>query len=442
MRKAVEINFKIIIMRFLVFAVCFTLLFLGFYRNEWQMAGRKKFSLFQKDVEGFVVAKMVITRQKGLLCDGGLLGWGDVMPSKVAEQDYQNQFDTYLKEEEFNTYVIYESQPGFQGIFFSVLDKVSPFSPSNNLRLFRAFVSFLLAMVMVDIIGWFYVELDWFPAFLVFLSIFSSQWMTLFGRNLFFVSAIFYMPMLVLLFKLRREGYKGPFRLKNLVWLTFSLVLLKCLINGYEFILPTLTAVAAPLVYYGIANSWKKEIFLQRFVVVILASLAAILVSIIILSVQIAFASGSFQGAISSVIETLNRRTIGNDPGLPAIYAQVDKVSIWSILGIYLAESYFYRIYVPYYALIILFVFFTIIFLAMSKINPYKFPLSSKALALVAVTWFSLLGTLSWYAVFKSIAYFHTHMNYLPWHLPFALFGFAMCGYVISLFVSAIKSNR
>ena len=104
MKNGVSIKFLTRFGLLLLFVLAFSLLFLGFYRNQWQMVRPKKFSLFQKDVEGYVIARMVWTRQSHLFSQGGLLGWGDVNPSDINESDYQNQYDTYLKGLSFQTY--------------------------------------------------------------------------------------------------------------------------------------------------------------------------------------------------------------------------------------------------------------------------------------------------------------------------------------------------
>jgi len=426
----------------LIFILAFIFLFLGFYQNQWQMVPKGKFDFFQNDVEAYVIARMVLTRQSGLLSYGGLLGWGNINPKDVNEVDYENQYDIYLKNLSFQTYWPKKSHPGFQALFFSILDRLSPFSPSKNLRSFRKLASALFALALTYLIIWFYKELGSLSAIFVFASIISSQWMTLFGRNLFFVSGIFYLPMLILLFRLQAERTGKQLSDKNIFWLMFSLVLLKCLFNGYDFILPTLGMAVSPLVYYGLINKWTRAKFIKRFVTVVIASSLAILASLIILSIQVAYASGSFQNGVSFIIETINRRTLSNDPNLPSIYREANQVSLWSILKIYLSESYFYEFKVPYYAIIILFAGASAVYLITNKMNfQMTNELFPQGLALIAVTWFSLLGPLSWYTIFKSLAYFHTHMNYLPWHMPFTLFGFGLCGYVIETIFSQQKAN-
>jgi hypothetical protein len=394
--------------RIILFILACSLLFLGFYRNQWQMARPKKFSSFQKDVESYIIGRMVLTRQSGIFSQGGLPGWGDVDPENINESDHEHQYDAYFEGRAFGSYWVKKSHPGFQGIFFSLLDRSSPFSPR---------------------VLWFYAEFGKISALLVLVSMLLSQWMTLFGRNLFFVSAFFYLPMLVLLFRLQKEKYGHPLSEKQLFWMVFGLTLLKCLLNGYDFILPTLGMIASPIVFYGLAEGWDRNLLVKRFLMVALAALFAIVVSLIILSVQVMYASGNLNDGLNSILTTINRRVFSQDPNQMAIYEESSRASYWSILKIYLSESYLDRWPVPYFILIIGFAVGSV--MALYSIKNRRFPNPTLAVASIATTWFSLLSPLSWFIIFKSLAYFHTHMNYLPWHMPFTLFGFGMCGYLL-----------
>lgn len=419
--------------------LAFSFLFLGFYRNQWQVVRDKKFSLFEKDVEAYVIARMVLTRQSGLFSNGGLLGWGDVNPSNVNEDDYQHQYDTYLKDSSFQTYWAKESHPGFQGIIFSALDRMSPLSPSDNLRIFRMLAAGLFAIMMTAVLVWFFRELGWLPALFVLASILSSQWMTLFGRNLFFVSGLFYLPFLLLLFRLQNEKTGEQVSQRNLFWIVFVSILIKCLFNGFDFILPTLAMTASPLVFYWVKDKWSSDKFIKRFLNVAVAASAAIFMSLLILSLQIMLAHGSFWQGIHSIATTFSRRTLGNDVNLLSAYEVERKTSTWSILKIYLSESYFNDFQIPYFVIIILFAVVSLIQVVMSKTRLVAWNNVLQGYALIAVTWFSILGPLSWYIIFKSVAYFHTHMNYLPWHMPFTLFGFGLCGFLIQSLFSVKK---
>ena len=51
-------------------------LFLGFYRNQWSVVREKRFKEFQLDSESLVIARMVESRQHGILSHNALLGLG------------------------------------------------------------------------------------------------------------------------------------------------------------------------------------------------------------------------------------------------------------------------------------------------------------------------------------------------------------------------------
>ncbi len=415
-------------------------LFLGFYRNQWGVVREKKFSLFQKGDESYVIARIVMARQSGLLSHGGLLGWGDldVDPADVADPQYQHQYDVYFAGGQFQTYLPKQSHPGFQGLLFSLLDRLSPAAPIDNLRFFRTLNSALFALVLTGSIAWFFRVLGLFPAIMVFGSIISSGWMTLFGRNLFFVTWIFYLPFLVLLWRLERERDGRKLRDGGLSLLVLAMILLKCLFNGYDFILPTLGMAASPILFYALRDQWNREQFIRRLLITAGGALLGILISLLILSIQNMAVAGSLQGGIQYIVETYERRTLGGDPSIPSLYEEAFRASTWSILKTYFSESYFGKLYFPYYGVTALFAGVSVLYLAVQKLRPGDAIERSKGAALLGTTWLSLLSPVSWYVIFKSVAYFHTHMNYLPFHMPFTLFGFGFCGFTLAMLYQRI----
>ena len=168
----------------------------------------------------------------------------------------------------------------------------------------------------------------------------------------------------------------------------------------------------------------------------VIASLSAIFTSFLILSIQVMAASGTFQDGANSIISTFKRRVISTSSEISPIYQEANNASTWSILKIYLQESYFFRFHVPYSTTMIIFAFTSVIYILADKFSYLQTSASSKGTALITTIWFSVLGTLGWYTIFKSIAYYHTHMNYLPWHMPFTLFGFGLCGYAIQISIN------
>lgn len=435
---------KFLLVLFLILAA--SSLFLGFYRNQWQMARPKKFSSFEKLSESYIPARMTISRQSSVFSYGGLIGWGDVDIEHYKDFDdvvFSHQYDVYLSNSSFLNYWAKGSHPSFQGIFFSILDRLSPFPPDTNLALFRMLASGLFALTLTGLILWFYLEFGWCAAIFVAGSLLTSQWVTLFGRSLFFFSWVLFFPLLVLLFRLREEKNGKLLSGKGLFWLAFGLVLLKCLFSGYDFILPALGMVASPIVFYGILYNWDKGKFIKRFSIIVLASLLAVFTSLIILTLQNLLATGSLQAGIDFVLQTIARRTYSFGSNPVAVADPADGVSIWTILSIYLSESYLDRYPLPFFALIIIFAVASLIYWLLGKLRIVDLAqLPKKGYALIGVLWFSLLSPLSWYIIFKSLAYYHTQMNYLPWLMPFTIFGFGMCGFVVEKIGSLVLKRR
>ena len=78
---------------------------------------------------------------------------------------------------------------------------------------------------------------------------------------------------------------------------------------------------------------------------------------------------------------------------------------------------------------------FSVLLYSLSKKKDF-FIKKSKIVTLIVTTWFSLLAPLSWLIMFKAAAYIHTHTNFIAFYMPFALFGFAIIGIVLSHFLS------
>jgi hypothetical protein len=376
---------------------------------------------------------------------GGLLGWGDVDITHYQDFDdavYSNQYNVYLNNSSFQTYWAKGSHPGFQGIYFSLLDRLSPFAPSTNLGLFRMIASALFALTLTGLILWFYLEFGWVAALFVAGSFLTSQWITLFGRSLFFFSWVFFFPMLALLFRLREENFGKILSNKSLFWLAFALVLFKCLFNGYDFILPFLGMMVSPIVFYGLLNNWDRRTLAKRFALVVLASLLAVLTSLVILTVQNLLATGSLEAGIDFIVQTIARRTYSFSANPGAAVDPADSVSVWTILGIYLSETYLDRNQLSFATVIIIFAVVCLLYWLAGKWKMNDSLQTSKGYALIGVLWFSILSPLSWYVIFKSLAYYHTQMNYLPWSMPFTIFGFGMCGFAVEKIGSLAINGR
>ncbi len=146
------------------------ILFFGFFSNSWKVADQQWFKTHQKDTESHVMGRMVKSRQDGIFSAGGLNGWGT---AKKVDQEWipstarGPQYNAYLYNYSFENYSTYNSQPGGQGMIFSLLDKLIPMSSIAKFWLFYILTSLLTAIALTLIIVWSYKEFGGLAAIFV-----------------------------------------------------------------------------------------------------------------------------------------------------------------------------------------------------------------------------------------------------------------------------------
>jgi hypothetical protein len=423
----------------LFLASCIVVLFLGFYRNQWGVVREKRFKEFQLDSESLVIARMVESRHRGILSQNGLLGWGDADPSNLNQGDYDHQYDVFLSDGTFRTYSLYKSASGAQAFLFSALRLSSPFSPALDLRNFRAMVALLLALVLSSFVAWALYEFGWATAVVLVVSTALSQWITLFGRNLFYFIWASFLPLALtagyLAWRSRRGGRISP----GLAAVVFGSVLFKCLANGYDFIIPALSMPVVPFVYYAVRDRWPRRLLITNALALLAGIAAAVAISLAVLALQLQVSEGSFVGGVYSILSTFSRRTYA-DPELFPAYAESLRANPWAVVWTYVSEdSAIWILGVRFLDLILVTAGMTVFYLAAAAIRPRQFTHTAKSNGLIAATWLSLLSPLTWFFLFKGQAYVHTHTNYLAWHMPFALFAYMLCAWLLERLVKALR---
>jgi hypothetical protein len=168
----------------------------------------------------------------------------------------------------------------------------------------------------------------------------------------------------------------------------------------------------------------------------LIAGLAgAVTVSIAVLALQLQISEGSFVGGLGSILSAFSRRTYA-DPVLFPAYAESLRANPWTVLWTYIAEDRAIGVLgVRYLDLILLTAVITLLYLAAERMRPGRFTDVNKSHALIAATWLSFLSPLTWFLLFKGQAYVHTHTNYLAWHMPYALFAYMLCAWIVERFV-------
>jgi hypothetical protein len=424
------------------FFVAAGLLFLGFYRNQFGVVREKKFKEFQLDSESLIMARLVESRQAGLLSQNGLLGWGDANPQDLNQSDYAHQYDVYLSGDNFQSYSLYKSVSGTQGFFFGVMDRLSPFSPAQNLRNFRALEALLLALTLSTFGLWALSEFGILAAAFWILTTIVSQWIVLFGHNLFYFIWTSFLPLTAMVWYL--EGEARMQRKSNLALAGAALgcMFLKCMTNGYDFIIPALSMPVLPVVYYAARDRWPPSVVLNRLAVVAASLAGAVLLSLLVLAAQLQVSEGSFVGGAASILSTFDRRTYA-DPSLFPNYAESLKSNAWSVLWTYVHDDTAVEVLgLSFLGLIGIFAGVSALYLVVDRKLGSGFADRTRVLALIASTWIALFSPISWFLIFKGQAYVHTHTNYLAWHMPFTLFGYLMLAVVLRSIFLGLRSAR
>jgi len=434
------LNKKNIALLFFVIAV--STLFLGFYRNQWRMVLPGRFREFQKDSQSLVMGRLTVSRQSGLFAYAGLLGRVDVDPYATTDVIDDVQYDTYLKEMNYSTYSVYFSQSGAQGFVFGIIDNLSPLPALENMRIFRIIASALLALVLAYFLTWIFTEFGLLPGLVALITTIASPWLTVFGRNLFYITAFFYLPLVGLLFYMARNNNQNETRTdRSAAFVVFGAVLLKCLFNGYDFVLPSLGAVVVPFIYYAVRDGWNLKKFFRKGLWIAGGTAMGVVASLTILAIQISIVLGSLNSAVGYLADTFSRRTLGDPEKFPE-YASSLKVSVWEVLKIYFeGGEVFGHLSVRFYQVILAFLLFTFIyFIQRNKLKDFT-NIQKSGDALVASTWASFIVPILWFSIFKGQSYVHPHTNFLSWYMPFTILGFAMCGAVTQQWIYLLRRS-
>lgn len=420
----------------LIFLLSAFLLFLNFDRNLLGLVPDEAFASFDKGSESLVIGRLVWTRQHGFFADGALLGTGDAPGPIFGESEFNHQYAVYLNDGEFQTYMRYKSQSGGQAWFFSLLDSISPFAASMNLRLFRALTALLTAVTLAALILWFHRQFGMTTALVVLFTSLVSHWLTLYGRNLFYSVWDYFLPMVAALFLLDREsrGLSSAGTDSRLYWTVGGLLFFKGFFSGYDFMLLPMGMVATALVYYALRDKWTLGRFTRRLVFMGLACALGILASFLLLAAQIGSVTGRFSDGLLHIANTMGRRTFGAplDPSQSAFYSEGYHASLSAVLAAVAGKTAVIA-RVRFTHIFVLFAIVTVLALLVLWFRRAKLRDTSASRALLVTVWISFLSPLAWLVIFKAHAYYHPFTTAIVWHMPTMFFGYALCGEFLTL---------
>ncbi len=427
-----------------LWALSIGLLCFGFLFNAWHIAEQEWFDTHQRDTESLIIGRMVKSRQDGIFSSGGLTGAGittNIQQDWISENQIDNQYAAYLNRGSFDKFSPYMSQPGGQGIIFSLFDRSIPLSPQIKLWSFYVLTALLSAIALTLIASWFYEAFGGWVAVCVVGSAVLSQWLTVFGKNLWWSLWAFYLPMIVVLYFLKRHRGAADRQFIKFGILIFITVSIKCFINGFEYITTTLVMMVTPYIYYAILDKWNRSHCLKWSLAAVIGSGIAIFVSLIMLCVQIGAVKGGFMDGVTHVVYSFGKRTYGDAENFPEVYAASLDAGTIGVVITYMNGIFFdfnnylsvtnsfvsnFLFKIRYYYLIVLFIAMSILLFLRSTTGQKR-----QNVALIWTAWFSILAPLSWYVIFKAHSYIHIHMSFLLWQMPFTFFGFAVFGIAV-----------
>ncbi len=434
---------RLLLKKISLFIVSFIILFLGFQYNYFGVANQKFFDTFQNDSEALVVGRLVKTSNDGLFSAHAGLG--------KYSGGVQHQTELYLNNEHADNFHSYTSQFGLQGIFYGITDKVLntlKVKPKNKLEILHGVTSAFIALIFATVIMLFYFEVGFAPVVFLLFGIGASQWLTVMGRNLYWVFGIMYLPFLITFASYKYEEIYNKLNFKFFYTAIFLAVLVKSL-NGYEYISTVMLAMVSPIVYFAVKNRWSSILTVKRIFITGLFGLFGFFAALGIHITQLYTVTHSISKAWEMILARILVRTYGNPDNFNPVYAKSLLASVFEVYHRYTSITVieFKNIFgwqhfhaVTFGDLLWVFVLVTALSFIKSKSIQNN---QNKLMALVASTWFSFLAPLSWYTLAKGHSYIHTHINIVLVYLPFSIFGFLLLGFVVSLFMKdLIDKNK
>ncbi len=397
---------------------------------------------FDRFSESLVIGRLRASRARGLLSEGGFVGWltdTPAPPDGVDEKAFKHayQYKVYLQKgsDVPQAYQAYQSQIGGQAFMLGILDSALPFPNAAKLRLYYHLMAFLSAGAVTLILLWFFKEFG--PAVGWFLTVCFSLlcYPTLYARSLWWVLWAFYIPFVAMLYVYRREERTdSALTHRRLFALVLLAMLLKLFFNGCEYITATILMALAPQCYYAIKNRWALKRFLHRGGVSLGACVLAVGISFLIVSVQFVLAEGTFSEGIDYIYSRFLVRTHGEAAALTEELGARGPSSLFELLRWYFTVPAVFdfrkmgvdRI-VGMKSLMALYLTVTVGW-AFVRFRWGKAKVTGRVVALILTCWLSLLAPCSWLVVFKGHSDVHRTLVGIVWYMPFMFYAMALVG--------------
>lgn len=438
---------KIRSIRLLVFfVIAHCMLTANFGLNILSFANSLWFNLHQKDSESLVLGRLVENKIGDQNSFGCFLGQYTNSAMKRKKDFVEAQYRMYEELSVHTTnyqYMVYLHQIGGQVGFLQKVDeiiaktlmlatenrlvRVKFLNKVNESRivLLQLVVAAVNAVVISLVLLWFAVEFDENLAWGLLSLTMASPWLTVFGRNLYWIMGSWYLPMVCAMWICRSFGQRNSpsivgYILQNIIFATLMMisVFIKSTM-GYEYLSTIVLAAITVLIYYGIKNRWSASRSLVLMFSGGIGSVAGFAGCLWIhYSRLVMYYGGSQEDALNRIKHMINARTVGNVSTLQQEFGATVSGNPIVILLKYVFSVW--NLFPPYILFLLPFVWISNVVL----VKKMRFSLQMRALAIA--TLFSMSAPISWFVLARGHSFVHFHLNYVLWHLPTMFFGGAI----------------
>lgn len=372
----------------LIFAVM--LLSLCFYRNQLGVAGEEWFMTWQDDSDLHIRGRISRTIETGSpFSDYALIG-------QYAEIDGELKYDPYFR------------QMGIQGLYASLVQKITGADLENIVRYTRMLNALLCAVMCGVFAFWCFKEFG-IAISLLSVALFAfSPWLTVSARNLYWAMWLMFLPSILMLILLRRDATHKKYSHAAAFLAAMVSVFLKCG-AGYEFVSCVLVCMEIPYIYYAFKNKWDIKKFFARAVVSGVGGVLGFACAIALNLLQCKLLVGDFETAVQLMIENISKRTgaFGIEQTNELIIASLN-VSPLTVINTYLFSGETVLFGFTMSEIIAFFLIMLCVHVCTKKGN--------RAAYIASLV--SLIGPLSWMVLAKGHSYIHCHINYVLWSIP------------------------
>lgn len=418
----------------LLFITITFLLQLSFNYNFFNAASSSFFQNHQKDSEALVIGKIIDSKSNGIFNEKVLGRYS----SKIQEN-----YDFYINDNlPTNNVSQYQSSFGFQGYFYSAIDKMLSFfglSSKNKLDIMYFLTSLAMSLTFSVFILLAKKEFGIFPIIILLIGIVYSQWLVVFAKNLYWMTFFLFLPFVYIWYTLKKEEDNISENLpKYFYGFIFFIIYIKSL-AGFEYLSTIFISLSIPFLYFYFKNNWKFKELSKRLFFIYFSAFLAFFASIFTFLLQKYLIAGSFAKAIEILKMIILKRTYGSPDEMHPVFRASLESSIGEVILKYWngkafdLQSIFGKFTVITFGeTIYVFFIFIFIFVVLNFINKFKIAYDKEQKSLLVVIIISSLAPLSWYILAKGHSYIHTHMNHILWYSPFLLLVFIFIGLTIS----------